>query len=93
MARDGPSHADVQVAIALSLLLSELATAPFNQLICTFSATPQLHRVTGETLAERSVRRALLPCPMSPSEQIVTPLACTSKQCTATDVHVDGKSR
>jgi len=41
------------VSIALSLLLSELAAPPFDQLICTFSAKPQLHRVTGDTLAER----------------------------------------
>ena len=49
-----------QVSIALSLLLSELAAPPFDQLICTFSANPQLHRVTGDTLAER-VRA--VPCP------------------------------
>ncbi len=49
-----------QVSIALSLLLSELAAPPFDQLICTFSAKPHLHRVTGDTLAER-VRAVLHP--------------------------------
>ena len=51
--------AALQVAIALSLLLSELAAPPFDQLVCTFSAKPQLHRVTGDTLAER-VRTGVL---------------------------------
>lgn len=50
------------MAIALSLLVAELAAPPFNQLLCTFSATPQLHRVVGATLVDKvSVAEVLWP--------------------------------
>ncbi|KAG0004107.1 hypothetical protein BGZ65_000927 [Modicella reniformis] len=35
----------MEVAIALSLLLSQLSQAPFNRLVLTFSAAPQVHRI------------------------------------------------
>ncbi len=43
----------VQVAIALSLLTAEVTKPPFNKLICTFSAEPELHLVTGASLVEQ----------------------------------------
>ncbi len=43
----------LQVAIALSLLVSEVAAPPFKQLVCTFSARPQLHMVKGDTLVAK----------------------------------------
>ena len=43
----------VQVAIALSLLVAEVTAAPFNDTVCTFSATPQLHTITRGTLCEQ----------------------------------------
>ncbi|KAK9829195.1 hypothetical protein WJX72_004438 [[Myrmecia] bisecta] len=43
----------MEVAIALSLLVSEVTAPPFNQLICTFSASPELHHVKGSSLAEK----------------------------------------
>jgi hypothetical protein len=63
----------VQVSIALSLLLSELAAPPFDQLICTFSAKPRLHRVTGNNLAERvracnHVMHCQDPCDSAPED-------------------------
>lgn len=42
-----------QVAIALSLLTAEVTKPPFNKIICTFSAVPELHLVKGETLVEK----------------------------------------
>ena len=44
----------LQVAIALSLLTAAVARPPFNQLICTFSATPELHLVKGDTLVKQA---------------------------------------
>ena len=41
------------MAVALSLLTAAVAEPPFNQLICTFSAQPQLHPVKGATLADQ----------------------------------------
>ncbi len=41
------------MAIALSLLTAAVAKPPFNQLICTFSATPKLHLVKGDTLVKQ----------------------------------------
>ena len=41
------------MAIALSLLTAEVTRAPFDQLVCTFSANPKLHRITGNTLVEK----------------------------------------
>ncbi|CAL5227769.1 g10789 [Coccomyxa viridis] len=43
----------MNVAIALSLLTAAVAKPPFNQLICTFSATPELHLVKGDTLVKQ----------------------------------------
>ncbi len=47
------ANAALQVAIALSLLTAAVAKPPFNQLICTFSATPELHLVKGDTLVKQ----------------------------------------
>ena len=47
------NRAALQVAIALSLLTAVVAKPPFNQLICTFSATPELHLVKGKTLVKQ----------------------------------------
>jgi len=44
----------LQVAIALSLLTAAVAKPPFNQLICTFSSTPELHVVKGDTLVKQA---------------------------------------
>lgn len=43
----------MQVAIALSLLTSEVSEPPFNQFICTFSEKPTLIPVNQETLKEK----------------------------------------
>ncbi|BDA46330.1 Uncharacterized protein L728 [Coccomyxa sp. Obi] len=43
----------MEVAIALSLLTAEVTKPPFNKLICTFSATPELHLVKGSSLVEQ----------------------------------------
>ena len=42
----------MEVAIALSLLTAALSKHPFNNYICTFSATPSLHKVDKPTLKE-----------------------------------------
>ena len=44
------------MAIALSLLTAAVAKPPFNQLICTFSAVPQLHLVKGSTLVKQVIQ-------------------------------------
>ena len=44
-----------QVAIALSLLTAEVTKPPFNKIICTFSSTPELHLVKGNTLVEQVI--------------------------------------
>ncbi|CAI5952609.1 unnamed protein product [Closterium sp. NIES-64] len=46
----------MEVAIALSLLVSEVSSEPWKNHLITFSAQPTIHRVQGETLVER-VRR------------------------------------
>ena len=43
----------LQVAIALGLLTAEVSAPPFNQLVCTFSATPQLHHIKDGSLVEK----------------------------------------
>jgi len=47
------SGVPMEVAIALSLLLAQLSLPPFNRLILTFSANPQVHRVPDGTLMEQ----------------------------------------
>ncbi|CAI5465054.1 unnamed protein product [Closterium sp. Yama58-4] len=46
----------MEVAVALSLLVSEVSSEPWKNHLITFSATPKIYRVKGETLVER-VRR------------------------------------
>ena len=55
MGRGAERCAALQVAIALSLLTAAVAKPPFNQLICTFSARPQLHLVKGSILVEQVI--------------------------------------
>lgn len=43
----------MQVAIALSLLTAALSKHPFNNYICTFSATPSLQKIDQPTLKEK----------------------------------------
>ena len=43
----------MQVAVALSLLTAAVARPPFDQIICTFSAQPQLHVVQGTPWSSR----------------------------------------
>ncbi|KAF9364698.1 hypothetical protein BGX34_000719 [Mortierella sp. NVP85] len=43
----------MEVAIALSLLLSQLSRPPFNGLVLTFSASPQVHRIQGNSLVSQ----------------------------------------
>ena len=43
----------LQVAIALSLLVAEVAGPPFHNTVMTFSSTPQLHAVQGASLAQK----------------------------------------
>eukprot|EP01042_Synura_sphagnicola_P005399 gene5399-6887_t len=40
-------------AVALSLLLSELAQPPYNNIFCSFSSEPVIHEIVGETLYDR----------------------------------------
>ncbi|KAG0044172.1 hypothetical protein BGZ83_010581 [Gryganskiella cystojenkinii] len=47
------SGTPMEVAIALSLLLAQLSQAPFNQLVLTFSATPQVHRIPEGSLVDQ----------------------------------------
>ena len=51
--REAENFGALQVAIALSLLTAAVAKPPFNQMICTFSAKPQLHLVKGNTLVKQ----------------------------------------
>ncbi|KAI8050540.1 hypothetical protein BDF22DRAFT_695492 [Syncephalis plumigaleata] len=44
-----PMHA----AIALSLLITELTKAPFDQILITFSEDPKIHHVEGDTFLDR----------------------------------------
>lgn len=48
------SSTALDVCVALGLLLSETLPAPFKNKILTFTSTPSLHEVTGNTLAQRS---------------------------------------
>ncbi|CAI5516162.1 unnamed protein product [Closterium sp. Naga37s-1] len=43
----------MEVAIALSLLVSEVSSEPWKNHLITFSAQPRIHHVQGETLVER----------------------------------------
>jgi len=43
----------MEVAIALSMLVSELAAEPYRGLLITFSEKPELHQIKGSSLAER----------------------------------------
>jgi hypothetical protein len=43
----------MEVAIALSLLVSELAAEPYKGLLITFSEKPQLHEIKGSSLVEK----------------------------------------
>ncbi|XP_046652378.1 uncharacterized protein LOC124343193 isoform X2 [Daphnia pulicaria] len=43
----------MEVAIALSLLTSELSKPPFNSYICSFSSTPSLQKIDQPTLTKR----------------------------------------
>ncbi|CAI5498176.1 unnamed protein product [Closterium sp. Naga37s-1] len=43
----------MEVAIALSLLVSEVSSEPWKNHLITFSAQPTIHHVQGETLVER----------------------------------------
>lgn len=43
----------MQVAIALGILVSDLVEGPFSKQLITFSETPELHRVEGETLYDK----------------------------------------
>ncbi|CAI7757370.1 unnamed protein product [Closterium sp. NIES-53] len=43
----------MEVAIALSLLVSEVSSEPWKNHLITFSAEPRIHHVQGETLVER----------------------------------------
>ena len=41
------------MAIALSLLVAEVAGPPFHNTVMTFSSTPELHAVQGASLAQK----------------------------------------
>ncbi|KAG0197639.1 hypothetical protein BGX28_008861 [Mortierella sp. GBA30] len=43
----------MEVAIALSLLLAQLCRPPFNQLVLTFSESPEVHRIPEGSLREK----------------------------------------
>ena len=43
----------MEVAIALSMLVSELAAEPYKGLLITFSEKPLLHQIKGNSLVER----------------------------------------
>lgn len=43
----------LQVAIALGLLISEIASGPFARSMLTFESNPQMFKVAGETLQEK----------------------------------------
>jgi hypothetical protein len=44
----------MEVCVSLGLLLSELCDEPWHHRVITFSARPQLHLVSGNTLAEKA---------------------------------------
>jgi hypothetical protein len=43
----------MDVCVALGLLVSELSDDPWRGRVVSFSERPQLHRITGDTLAEK----------------------------------------
>lgn len=61
----------MQVAIALSLLTSEVSEPPFNQFICTFSEKPTLIPVNQETLKEKIAVVKNMPWGMNTDFQVV----------------------
>ncbi|KAL6656958.1 hypothetical protein ACP70R_004738 [Stipagrostis hirtigluma subsp. patula] len=44
----------MEVCVALGLLLSEISDEPWHHRVITFSARPQLHQITGNTLWEKT---------------------------------------
>ncbi|KAL3506109.1 hypothetical protein ACH5RR_031491 [Cinchona calisaya] len=44
----------MEVSVALGLLISELSENPWKGKLITFSANPQLHRIEGESLGEKT---------------------------------------
>ena len=44
----------MEVCVALGLLVSELSDDPWRGRVVTFSRRPELHRITGETLSEKT---------------------------------------
>ena len=51
----------LQVAIALSLLVAEVTAPPFNEIVCTFSAQPQLHAIQEGSLVSKVPSHLLMP--------------------------------
>lgn len=49
----GTSPRPIDVSVALSLFISELASGPFKNRVMTFSSTPQIVTIKGDTLIER----------------------------------------
>ena len=50
----GSTHGEpMEVAIALSLLTAQLSKPPFNDVVCTFSSQPELHKIPNGTLLEQ----------------------------------------
>ncbi|KAJ1278190.1 hypothetical protein BS78_04G059800 [Paspalum vaginatum] len=47
------SGVPMDVCVALGLLVSELSDDPWRGRVITFSAMPELHRITGDTLSEK----------------------------------------
>jgi len=47
------SGTPMEVSIALGLLISEVTAAPFTNQVLTFETSPQLHKITGNTLRDR----------------------------------------
>lgn len=43
----------MEVAVALGLIVSELGVGDLHNKVCTFSESPQIHEITGETLRDR----------------------------------------
>ncbi|KAK1270736.1 hypothetical protein QJS04_geneDACA019959 [Acorus gramineus] len=48
------SGTPMDVCVALGMLVAELSEEPWKGKVITFSATPQLHLIEGETLAEKT---------------------------------------
>ena len=50
---DSMEGVPMEVAIALGLVVSELASAPWKNRVLTFESTPRFHHIVGETLFDR----------------------------------------